>query len=84
MRDSYGGPEVLTLADVEKPGVGDREVLVRVAAVSLNRADWYAVTGPYIGRPQSGLRKPKTAAARRRLRRDGGGRRCGRDRVPSR
>jgi NADPH:quinone reductase-like Zn-dependent oxidoreductase len=60
VRDSYGGPEVLALADVEKPGVGDREVLVRVAAVSLNRADWYAVTGPYVGRPQTGLRRPKT------------------------
>lgn len=60
VRDSYGGPEVLRLTDIDKPDVGAREVLVRVAAVSLNRADWYTVTGPYVGRPQSGLRKPKS------------------------
>src|SRR3954454_22717782 len=60
VRDSYGGPEGLALGDIDKPGCGASEVLVRVASVSLNRADWYSVTGPYIGRPQTGLRTPKS------------------------
>jgi NADPH:quinone reductase-like Zn-dependent oxidoreductase len=60
VRDAYGGSEVLRVTDVEIPAIAEREVLVRVAAVSLNRADWYTVTGIYIGRPQTGLRKPKS------------------------
>jgi len=33
---------------------------VRVHAASLNRADWYAMTGtPYLARPTTGLRRPK-------------------------
>jgi NADPH:quinone reductase-like Zn-dependent oxidoreductase len=60
VRDEYGGPRVLKLTDVEIPVIGERGVLVRVAAVGLNRADWYTMTGPYIGRPQMGIRKPKT------------------------
>ncbi|MDP9003504.1 MAG: NAD(P)-dependent alcohol dehydrogenase, partial [Verrucomicrobiota bacterium] len=32
----YGGPEVLTLADVEKPVPTDNQVLVKVRAASLN------------------------------------------------
>jgi len=40
---AFGGPEVLTLADVERPVAGNGEVLVRVAAAGLN----------YMGRPRS-------------------------------
>ena len=36
---SYGGPEVLTLADVPDPELGPGEVLVEVAATAVNRAD---------------------------------------------
>ena len=60
VRDAYGGAEVLSVRDVEVPPITERDVLVRVAAVSLNRADWYTVTGLYIGRPQTGLRKPRS------------------------
>jgi NADPH:quinone reductase-like Zn-dependent oxidoreductase len=60
VRDAYGGGQVLRVTDVQVPAVAEREVLVRVAAVSLNRADWYTVTGLYIGRLQTGLRKPKS------------------------
>jgi NADPH:quinone reductase-like Zn-dependent oxidoreductase len=59
VRDVYGGSEVVRVMDVEVPSISEHEVLVRVAAVSLNRADWYTAIGPYIGRPQMGLRKPK-------------------------
>jgi NADPH:quinone reductase-like Zn-dependent oxidoreductase len=37
-------------------------VLVRVRATSLNAVDWYRLTGrPYIARPLTGLRKPKSS-----------------------
>ena len=57
----FGPPDVLELRDIEKPEPADDEVLVRVRAASVNRADWYEVTGtPYVGRTAMGLRKPKT------------------------
>ena len=61
VRDRYGSPEVVEVREVEKPVPTEDEVLVRVRAVSVNLADWYAVTGrPYVGRTQMGLRKPKS------------------------
>jgi NADPH:quinone reductase-like Zn-dependent oxidoreductase len=59
--DEYGAPnEVLSLADIEGPVIGDDDVLVRVLATSVNPADWHLVRGaPYIARLQLGLRKPR-------------------------
>src|SRR5437867_12565351 len=37
--DRYGGPDVLRLEDVEKPVPRDDEVLVRIYAVAVTRAD---------------------------------------------
>ncbi|MFO0872410.1 MAG: NADP-dependent oxidoreductase [Phycisphaerales bacterium] len=37
---AFGGPEVLTLADVPKPGLRKGEVLVRVVAAGVNPVDW--------------------------------------------
>jgi NADPH:quinone reductase-like Zn-dependent oxidoreductase len=54
----YGGPEVLTLADVEKPVPADNQVLVRVRAASLNPLD-LTIRGPLLIRPILGMRKPK-------------------------
>jgi NADPH:quinone reductase-like Zn-dependent oxidoreductase len=61
VRDRYGSPErVVEVREVDKPVPSDDQVLVRVAAAGLNVADWYGVTGrPWVGRPKSGLRKPK-------------------------
>jgi NADPH:quinone reductase-like Zn-dependent oxidoreductase len=56
---SYGSPEVLQIEDVAKPVPKDDEVLVRVRAAAVNPADWYAMTGLPVARPQSGLRKRK-------------------------
>jgi NADPH:quinone reductase-like Zn-dependent oxidoreductase len=48
--------------DVGKPEPAEGEVLVRVRATSLNAVDWYRLTGrPYIARPLTGLRKPKSS-----------------------
>ncbi len=62
VQEGYGAPErVLKLDEVDRPSVGDEDVLVRVRATSVNTPDWITVTGiPYILRLQSGLRKPKT------------------------
>jgi len=60
VRERYCAPDAVELRELETPVPGDEEVLVRVRAASINIADWYAVTGrPYVGRPATGLRKPK-------------------------
>lgn len=60
VRDKFGSADVLKLEDIEKPAVADDGVLVRVRASSVNRGDWYAMTGrPYIVRTEMGFRKPK-------------------------
>jgi len=61
VQDKYGSPDVLELREIDKPEVGDDDVLVRVHAASVNPADCYAMTGtPYVARTQMGLRKPKS------------------------
>src|ERR687897_1311357 len=62
VQESYGPPErVLTLADVDRPPVGDDDVLIRLRATSVNTPDWITVTGiPHILRMRSGLRRPRT------------------------
>ena len=55
----YGTPDVLTIAQVEKPVPLATQVLVRVRAASVNPVDWHTVRGtPYVMRLDSGLRKP--------------------------
>jgi NADPH:quinone reductase len=45
--DGFGGPEVLRLAETETPRPGAGEVLIRVAAAGLNRADIHQRQGNY-------------------------------------
>ena len=60
-REQFGAPDVLELRAIEKPVVGDGEVLVRVHAASVNPFDWHMLTGiPYIARMMVGLRSPKS------------------------
>jgi NADPH:quinone reductase-like Zn-dependent oxidoreductase len=62
VQDEYGSPAVLELRDIDKPEIGDDEVLVRVRAAGVNPGDWAIMSGlPYIARPAYGLRKPKNA-----------------------
>jgi NADPH:quinone reductase-like Zn-dependent oxidoreductase len=62
VQEGYGPPKrVLRLEDVDRPAVGDDDVLARLRATSVNTPDWIAVTGvPYILRLRSGLRRPRT------------------------
>ena len=55
----YGPPDVLTLAEVEKPVPNDNEVLVRVRAASLNSLEGVIIRDLWISRLLGGLRKPK-------------------------
>jgi len=56
---SYGSPDVLHIEDIEKPVPGDDEVLVKIRAAAANPIDYHFMTGAYIMRPMTGLRKPK-------------------------
>ena len=60
VQDRYGSAEVLQAREIEKPAIGDNEVLVRVHAASIHVGDWILMTGsPFIMRLATGLRKPK-------------------------
>ena len=61
VRDTYGSPDVLELRDIDKPEIGDEEVLLRVHAAGLDRGVWHVMTGlPYpIRLAGYGLRAPK-------------------------
>lgn len=60
VRDRYGSPDVVAMVEIDRPEPDDDQLLVRVRAASVNRADWYSMTGlPLVSRPTQGLRKPK-------------------------
>jgi NADPH:quinone reductase-like Zn-dependent oxidoreductase len=58
--DRYGPPEVLRIADVERPVPAEDEILVRIHATTVNRTDcgWRGAR-PFIVRYFTGLRRPK-------------------------
>jgi NADPH:quinone reductase-like Zn-dependent oxidoreductase len=59
VQDRYGTTEVLQERDIDKPTIGDTDVLVRVQGAGVNIADWAIMRGlPYVARPVYGLRKP--------------------------
>jgi len=61
VQDTYGSPDVLELREIDKPVVGDGEVLVQVRAAGVDPGVWHLMTGlPYLVRVMGyGLRKPK-------------------------
>ena len=61
VQDTYGSPDVLELRDIDKPAVGDEDVLVRVHAAGVGAAVWHLMTGlPYLVRISGyGFRQPK-------------------------
>lgn len=46
--EQYGGPEVLKVVTIDKPAIGDREVLVEVKAIGVNYADVARREGKYV------------------------------------
>jgi NADPH:quinone reductase-like Zn-dependent oxidoreductase len=57
--DAYGSPEVLRLAEVEKPTPKDDELLIRVHAVSVNGSDREGLIGKPAYARMSGLLAPR-------------------------
>lgn len=56
----YGPPEVVTVTDVPAPEPGEGELLVRVAATTVNRTDCaYRAARPFFMRALTGLRGPR-------------------------
>lgn len=59
-RDVYGGPEVLSWAEVERPEPARGEVVVEVKAASVNAADLYVLRGtPFPARLAFGITRPR-------------------------
>ena len=60
VQSAYGSSDVLELKEIDKPVVGDDDVLVRVHAAGLNAGDYFAMRGqPYMIRMSVGWPKPK-------------------------
>src|SRR5438067_10165109 len=61
VQERYGSPDDLELREVEKPVVGDDDVLVRVRAASIHPDVWHVVNGqPYVLRLMgAGFFRPK-------------------------
>jgi NADPH:quinone reductase-like Zn-dependent oxidoreductase len=59
---TYDSADVLHLEEINRPTIGDEEVLVRVHAAGLDRGTWHLMAGlPYLFRLVGpGLRKPKS------------------------
>jgi NADPH:quinone reductase-like Zn-dependent oxidoreductase len=61
VRREYGSPDVLQLEEVERPTPKEDELLIKVHAASVNKGEFYFLTGkPFMVRlSPGGLRKPK-------------------------
>jgi NADPH:quinone reductase-like Zn-dependent oxidoreductase len=59
VRYRYGPPDVLELRNLEPPVPRDHEVLIKVAAASVNRSDWEVVVGKPLYARMGGLRRPR-------------------------
>ena len=62
VQDGYGAPErALRLEEVDRPLVGNDDVLIQLRATSVNTPDWITVAGiPYVLRLRFGLWQPPT------------------------
>jgi NADPH:quinone reductase-like Zn-dependent oxidoreductase len=56
----YGPPDVVRIAEVDKPSAGDNDVLIKVHATTVNRTDCaYRAARPFFIRIVSGLTRPR-------------------------
>jgi NADPH:quinone reductase-like Zn-dependent oxidoreductase len=59
IREKYGSPDILRLSEIARPVPREKEVLVKVLAASVNKADYYLLQGkPLPARLMTGLLKP--------------------------
>ena len=57
----YGPPEVVVISEVEKPATGDKSLLVKVLATTVNRTDCaYRAARPFFMRFLTGLIRPRS------------------------
>lgn len=56
--DQYGSPSVLSMREIERPSLGDNDVLVRVLAASVNSWDRDNLRGAFANRGMLGWRRP--------------------------
>ncbi|MFF9775845.1 NAD(P)-dependent alcohol dehydrogenase [Streptomyces sp. NPDC013978] len=66
VQERFGPPDILRLADIDRPEIGADEVLVRIRAAALNPYDWHMMRGdPYVARLSGvvGLTRPKARVA---------------------
>lgn len=66
VQERFGPPDILRLADTDRPEVGANQVLVRVRAAALNPYDWHMMRGdPFMARLTGavGLTRPKSRVA---------------------
>lgn len=61
VQDAYGSPDVLELREIDRPVVGEGDVLVRVRAAAVHIGDWHLMAGlPYLVRIMGlGIRAPR-------------------------
>ena len=68
LQDAYGSADEWRAGEIAVPKIGDKEVLVKIAAAGLDRGTWHLMTGlPYLGRLAFGIRKPKNPVPGRDL-----------------
>ena len=79
--DRYGPPEALRVEEVAMPSPAAGQVLVRVAATSINLSDWETLLGTPAYSRIGGLRATAPSHPWLGHRRAGGGGRRGRDHV---
>ncbi|MDW4905160.1 NAD(P)-dependent alcohol dehydrogenase [Streptomyces sp. ADMS] len=60
VRSRYGPPDVVRIVEMDRPPVGDHDVLVRVHATTVNRTDCaYRAARPFFMRAFTGLTRPR-------------------------
>lgn len=60
VQDTYGSADVLELREIDRPTVGEHDVLFAVEAAGVDRSVWHTMTGrPTMARLFLGLRAPK-------------------------
>ena len=69
VHDTYGEADVLRLERIDRPAIGEDEVLVRVQAAGVDQGLWHIMAGlPYpIRLAGYGFRAPKTRVRGREL-----------------